>query len=145
MFFRYYQPSPQATTPFDPVSSRNDPDFSVYCAGKDATCNDAWGLRVLSSKNILVYGAGLYSFFNNYSTTCSAHTDTTYTEDCQTQIFGVDEGGDSTQTYSGSTIYIYGLSTLGAVSMIDNAGTSIAAQSDNTNAFAETVAMYIAA
>jgi hypothetical protein len=27
-----------------------------------------WGLRVLDSKSIVVYGAGLYSFFNNYST-----------------------------------------------------------------------------
>ena len=139
---RYYQPSPGATTPFSPVASRNDPDFSVFCAGKAATCNDAWALRILSSKNILVYGAGLYSFFNNYSTTCSDHNDTTYNENCQTQIFGIDEGGS--QSYSGSTIYLYGLNTLGTVSMIDSGGVSIAAQSDNTNAYAETVAMYVA-
>ena len=28
----------------------------------------AFGLRVSASNNIFVYGAGLYSFFNNYST-----------------------------------------------------------------------------
>lgn len=28
----------------------------------------AWGLRVSKSKNVLVYGAGLYSFFNDYTT-----------------------------------------------------------------------------
>ena len=28
----------------------------------------AFGLRVSASSNIFVYGAGLYSFFNNYST-----------------------------------------------------------------------------
>ena len=139
---RYYQPSTGATTPFSPVASRNDPDFSVYCAGKDITCNDAWALRILSSKNILVYGAGQYSYFNNNSTTCSDHNDTTYNENCQTQIFGIDEGGS--QSYSGSTIYLYGLNTLGTVSMIDSGGVSIAAQSDNTNAYAETVAMYVA-
>ena len=91
---------------------------------------------------MLVYGAGLYSFFNNYSTTCSNHTASVYNENCQTQIFGIDEGGS--QSYSGSTAHVYGLSTLGTVSMIDKGGVSIAAQSDNTNAFAETVAMYIA-
>jgi glucan 1,3-beta-glucosidase len=64
----YYQPSPEATTPFPPVVSRNDPDFSVFCAGKAANCYDAWGLRILNSVNVLVYGAGLYSFFDNYST-----------------------------------------------------------------------------
>ena len=32
---------------------------------------DAWGLRIVDSTNILIYGAGLYSFFNNYSTACS--------------------------------------------------------------------------
>jgi glucan 1,3-beta-glucosidase len=124
------------------VVSRNDPDFSVYCTGKPASCNDAWALRILSSKNILIYGAGLYSFFDNYSTTCSTHTATTYTENCQTQIFGIDEGGSS-QSYSGTTAYVYGLSTLGSVSMIDRSGVSIAAQSANTNGFAETVARYI--
>lgn len=29
---------------------------------------DGWGLRVVNSQNILIYGAGLYSFFNNYNT-----------------------------------------------------------------------------
>lgn len=140
----YYQPSPGATTPFSPVASLNDPDFSTYCSGKDATCNDAWGLRILSSKDILVYGAGLYSFFNNYSTTCSDHDASTYNEICQTQIFGIDEGGSGSENYSGSTLYLYGLSTVGVVSMIDSDGVSIAAQSDNTNGFAETVAMYVA-
>jgi glucan 1,3-beta-glucosidase len=91
---------------------------------------------------MLVYGAGLYSFFDNYSTDCSAHNATVYNEVCQTQIFGIDEGGSS-ETYSGSTVYIYGLNTLGSVSMIDRDGTSVAAQSANTNMYTETVAMYV--
>jgi hypothetical protein len=48
------------------VSSLNDPNFGTSCAGQAANCNDAWGLRVVSSQNVLVYGAGFYSFFNNY-------------------------------------------------------------------------------
>lgn len=67
----YYQPTPSAVTPFTPFSGRNDPDFSVFCSGKAATCNMAWGLRVLNSTSALIYGAGLYSFFNNYDTSSS--------------------------------------------------------------------------
>lgn len=63
----YYQPVPQATSPFPPITTLNDPDFGTFCAGKSATCYDAWGLRILDSQNILVYGAGFYSFFNDYS------------------------------------------------------------------------------
>jgi len=36
-------------------------------------CPAAWGLRVLNSNNILIYGAGLYSFFSNYDT-CKSPT-----------------------------------------------------------------------
>ncbi|KAH6665999.1 pectate lyase superfamily protein-domain-containing protein [Halenospora varia] len=138
----YYQPSPSALVPFPPVASRNDPDFATFCAGKDVTCNDAWGLRILSSKNILVYGAGLYSFFNNYSTTCSDHTSTVYNEICQTQIFGIDQGGGSGQSYTGSTVYLYGLATVGSVSMVDLNGKSVVSEKDNTGSFASVVGMF---
>jgi glucan 1,3-beta-glucosidase len=62
----YYQPSPPAPAPFTVNTALNDPDFSSSCNGQSGNCAEAWGLRVLNSKNILVYGAGLYSFFNNY-------------------------------------------------------------------------------
>jgi hypothetical protein len=70
---RYFQPSPNALTPFSPVSSLNDPNFSTSCNGVSGNCANAWGLRIINSQNILVYGAGLYSFFNNYSTSKSSH------------------------------------------------------------------------
>ena len=41
--------------------------LGVYAANN---C-DAWGLRMLDSSNRLVYGGGLYSFFNSYNTTYS--------------------------------------------------------------------------
>jgi len=46
----------------------HDPDFETSCAGQAGNCGNAWGLRVINSQNILVYGAGLYSFFDDYST-----------------------------------------------------------------------------
>jgi glucan 1,3-beta-glucosidase len=68
----YYQPNPPAPIPFTPIAALNDPDFAAYCAGHSGTCADGWGLRVLDSQNIFVYGAGLYSFFSNYSTGTSS-------------------------------------------------------------------------
>lgn len=72
---RYYQPNPNATIPFPPVKQLNDPDFVASCQGQTGNCADAWGLRVVGSQSILVYGAGLYSFFNNYSTSKEPESD----------------------------------------------------------------------
>lgn len=46
----YYQPNPDATIPFPTVASLHDP---VLPRGQDG-----WGLRVVDSKDIFVYGAG---------------------------------------------------------------------------------------
>jgi glucan 1,3-beta-glucosidase len=64
----YYQPNPSAPVPYVLNSALHDPDFGTSCAGQAGNCRNAWGLRVINSQNILVYGAGLYSFFDNYST-----------------------------------------------------------------------------
>lgn len=64
--FRYYQPNPNALVPFKPNPSIQDPDFASTCAGSTGNCAVGWGLRVVNSQDLSVYGAGLYSFFNNY-------------------------------------------------------------------------------
>jgi glucan 1,3-beta-glucosidase len=64
----YYQPNPPAIVPFPAVPVYKDYDFQTGCAGKAGNCAMAWGLRVVDSRSIVVYGAGLYSFFDNYST-----------------------------------------------------------------------------
>ncbi|KAG9121205.1 hypothetical protein FRC07_002938 [Ceratobasidium sp. 392] len=51
----YFQPSPAPPAPFSVNSAYADPSFT--------NGNAAWALRVQSSSNIFVYGAGLYSFF----------------------------------------------------------------------------------
>jgi glucan 1,3-beta-glucosidase len=63
----YWQPNPNASVVFPIASGWNDPNFATSCAGVAGQCNMGWGLRVVNSSSILVYGAGLYSFFNNYS------------------------------------------------------------------------------
>ncbi|KAI6371097.1 hypothetical protein MCOR25_004031 [Pyricularia grisea] len=127
----YYQPMPQATSPFPPVSAISDPDFAVSCRGIAGNCANAWGVRYIGSSNIAVYGSGQYSFFNNYSTTCST---VEAGENCQSRI--VDLQG------SLSNINIYNLNTIGSLSMIDRDGRSLASWSDNVNVYPQTIAMF---
>lgn len=51
----YYQPSPAAPAPFSINSAYNDPSLNGMTQG--------WGLVVQNSYDILIFGAGLYSFF----------------------------------------------------------------------------------
>lgn len=126
----YYQPNPQAPAPFTSLSSLNDPTFSS-CAGQPTSCHDAWGARIVASRNILIYGAGHYSFFNNYDQTCVA---TNGPEDCQVNMVDI-EG-------TVSNINIYCLNTVGTTNMILEAGTSLARYSDNVNVFPDTIALF---
>jgi glucan 1,3-beta-glucosidase len=124
------------------MAAYDDPDFAAYCAQRTGNCGDGWGLRVLDSSDILVYGAGLYSFFDNYSTSCSA---TGNNETCQTQIFGIDTGMGSgySQSRTGqSEVYVYNLNTIGATSMIDRDGMSLASYKDNVNVFPDNIAVF---
>jgi glucan 1,3-beta-glucosidase len=66
----YWQPNPGAGVVTPIVSGWNDPDFTTSCSGFNGTyaaCTMGWGVRVVNSQDILIYGAGLYSFFNNYN------------------------------------------------------------------------------
>lgn len=60
----YYQPLPTALVPFTANATLQDPTFD--CDGVTGNCDEAWGLRILSSSDIFVYGANHYSWFNNY-------------------------------------------------------------------------------
>ncbi|KAF9883834.1 hypothetical protein FE257_002771 [Aspergillus nanangensis] len=126
----YYQPNPLATSPFPVVSSLHDPDFASSCSGKGPNCAEGWGLRVVDSTDILVYGAGLYSFFDNNDASCSAQDSG---RSCQASIFSL-EGS--------SSISIYNLNTVGSDSMIDINGNSVAKQADNGNVFNENIALF---
>ncbi|KAG7006511.1 glucan 1,3-beta-glucosidase [Physcia stellaris] len=127
----YYQPNPVATIPFPPVTSLNDPVFIPFPINDSGDIAEGWGLRVLNSENILIYGAGLYSFFNNYDNTCAIPTDNLY---CQARIFSI-EG-------SSSNINIYNLNTIGAASMVDRDGNFLARAGDNVNVFPDTIALF---
>jgi hypothetical protein len=69
----YFQSNPGASVPFTTNATWNDPDYSS-CSG--VLCNKSWAFRVLDSSKISVYGAGLYSFFENYSQGMAPRTHT---------------------------------------------------------------------
>lgn len=131
----YYQPNPNATQPFPAVASLHDPVFPttrVYNAsGTEIPNAEGWGLRIVDSQSILIYGAGLYSFFNNYSTACSAQGND---EVCQTRIFSVE--GKS------SKIGVYNLNTVGTHWQTSLNGVDEALYSENLDGFVDTIALF---
>lgn len=115
----YYQLAPPAPEPF-PISTffPSDPKFG-NCAGGSQRCAFSWGVRVLNSVNIYFYGAGLYSWFNQYDQACVA------TEDCQDRVFDIQDS---------SSIWIYSLITKAVVEMISPArGTPVIGKDNKVN------------
>jgi hypothetical protein len=143
----YYQPNPPAPYPETQLNTAlEDPDFAADCRPDAANrplslegnppCAMAWGLRILGSKNVVVFGAGLYSFFNNYSTSCST---TKSGENCQARIFWV---GQETQGADKMTVELYNLNTIGSVSMITQGAVDLATWDQNRATFASTLAVF---
>jgi glucan 1,3-beta-glucosidase len=60
----YFQGNPRAEVPFAPQTSWNDPLLGN--CGNINNCPKTWALRVVNSEDIRIYGAGFYSFFNNW-------------------------------------------------------------------------------
>lgn len=78
-----------------------------------------------------MYAAGLYSFFNNYSTTCSNQNGP---EDCQGDTFSIEGRVDD--------LTVYTLSTIGTTDMVTLDGMAVAKYSDNVATFADTIAYF---
>ncbi|KAK5164580.1 uncharacterized protein LTR77_009786 [Saxophila tyrrhenica] len=125
----YMQPNPLAPAPFTVNTAYDDPQFAICGSGTDGSpipCKDAWGLRIVNSRNVLIYGTGLYSFFNNYDQDCVG------THNCQQHMVHIQN----------SQVSMYTVNTANSVSMIvdDNMGT--VAGEDNRNWFCDTVSYY---
>jgi glucan 1,3-beta-glucosidase len=74
---------------------------------------------------------GLYSFFNNWSTTCSNNGGA---DNCQNNIFSIESGS--------SLINVYGYSTVGVVNMITKNGGTVAVASQNKDGFVQTISVF---
>lgn len=121
----YWQSNPTGMTPFSYNATYDDPAFSSYCTTQE--CAMTFGLILTDSSDVLVYGAGLYSFFQNYDQTCLL------TQSCQETM--VDISGSSNS-------YLYGLSTKAAVNMVKVNNASAALDEDNRATFCATIAVF---
>lgn len=122
----YYQSNPSSLRPFTPQKQGwNDPDFSSCTTD---TCRKSWGLRVVDSSDLYIYGAGLYSFFDNYGQKCLD------SESCQENMVEVDGCSD---------VHLFGLSTKASSNMISSAaGKSLVPQGDNKSTFCSTIGLF---
>ncbi|KAF2150729.1 glycoside hydrolase family 55 protein [Myriangium duriaei CBS 260.36] len=120
----YFQGNPAATTPFAPNSTWTDPNFSI-CPSGQGSCVKTWGLRIQGSKNVYIYGTGLYSFFENYDQTC------VYPNNCQQHMISVQSGS--------SAVWIYAMSTKASVNMLDYNGKAAVLDKDNRSNFCATI------
>jgi glucan 1,3-beta-glucosidase len=115
----YYQPNPAATVPFPKNDKYFDPDMS--------NVSSAWAVRIIDSSSLWNYGAGTYSFFDNYSQKCVTG------ENCQEHINEIE---------SSSNINIFGLSTKASVNMISSGGKGLLKDEDNRSNFCATLAIF---
>lgn len=144
----YYQPNPPAPYPFTtPNTTIQDPEFkncpsnqttifgaNITSVGSPAgACGMAWALRVIDSSNVAVYGAGLYSFFNNYNTTCS--NGPLGPNKCQARITEIKGTAED--------VVLYDYTTIGSRSMVNVESTEVALAKDNPNVYGDTLALFM--
>lgn len=106
----------------------NDPDYSNCLEDR---CKKSWGLRVVASSDVHIYGAGFYSFFENYLKNCSSETP----QHCQENMVSLEKS---------SKVTILNLNTVGAINMAnvktvpESLLIDVEAE-ENANSFASTV------
>ncbi|KAM0277231.1 hypothetical protein ACHAQH_005952 [Verticillium albo-atrum] len=125
----YFQGNPDALVPFTVNTKYLDPDFEAYCAAhsiQQDRCPRTWGVRAIDSSDIFLYGAGMYSFFDNYAQECVAQNN------CQ----------DHMTSLENTSVRFFGISTKASVSMITVDGKTAALDSDNRNNFCATIATF---
>jgi glucan 1,3-beta-glucosidase len=115
----YYQPNPAANVPFKKNDKYFDPDMSQQ--------KSAWAVRAINSESLWSYGAGTYSFFDNYSQDC------VITQTCQQ---------DMNQIENSSNINWFGLSTKASVNMVTSGGKGLVKDEDNRSNFCATLAIF---
>ncbi|KAI5210403.1 glycoside hydrolase family 55 protein [Aureobasidium subglaciale] len=120
----YMQNNPNAISPYPPLSNWNDPTFSDCFT---VNCPKTWGLRIFNSTYIFAYGAGMYSFFNNYDSGCLATTN------CQQKMVSIEQS---------QGIYLYAVNTVGSSNLVTVDSVDLVPAISNANGFADTVAIF---
>jgi hypothetical protein len=127
----YFQPNPTSygLSWLPTNSAYNDPSFANCGAGSSVPCEEAWGLRVVDSKSVLIYAAGMYNFFNGYDQACVQGNN------CQQNMISLEN----------SQVAMYAVTTKAAVNMIQDTafpGRAVLDASHRNN-FGATLAYYI--
>ncbi|KAH8589167.1 family 55 glycoside hydrolase [Bisporella sp. PMI_857] len=125
----YYQVAPPAPAPFTSALSvlPDDPKFA-YCTAGSPTCAQSWGIRFIRSSGIFVYGAGLYSWFQEYGQACVP------TNNCQQKMV---------ETIGNSNVWIYNLVVKASIEMISPQGGTPILAADNQNGYAATILCWL--
>lgn len=113
----YYQPMPKAPEPFKGQVGKypGDPEYS--CKGDDFDgCDVAWAVVMRESENIMIAGAGTYSWFDKYTQECIDE------QKCQKALWYLDKNYDN--------VRIQHLITIGPKYMLVSDGQGVLA-SDN--------------
>jgi glucan 1,3-beta-glucosidase len=118
------QDNPSALLAFPPQASWFDPTFS---ACYQAICYKTMGLRHYKSSYIFVYGVGLYSFFNNYDSTCQ------FTVSCDQNAAILEES---------EAIYIFALYSIGKQSLVQVDGYDLVPNGQTPNTFGQSFALF---
>lgn len=138
----YYQGNPTALSPYTPQERYTDPTFTECTR---FNCARTWAIRILNSTNIFTYGAGLYNFFENWSSACLDD------EDCQERMIDSMTWSPSSRrslanrggiVKNSSDIYLWAISTKGSSFMISYEENAIVPQSRNKNSFCETIVLF---
>ncbi|KAJ5869330.1 hypothetical protein N7455_004271 [Penicillium solitum] len=122
----YYQPVPQAPSPFTPGMFPNDPQFN-NCDGED-NCAVSWAVRIVDSSSIWILGSGIYSWFSDYSQACLD------TDNCQQRAFEIEQSQD---------IWIYNLCTKSIMEMISPFKGTPTYAKDNVNGLLSSILAWL--
>ena len=118
------QNNPSALSAHSPLENWSDPSFDNCFL---PTCAKTFGLAFKNSTSIFNYGAGLYSFFNNYDSGCLITTN------CQQFMVTIEQS---------EGIYLYGSNTVAASIMVEVDGVALVPEGANVNSFCRTLAVF---
>ncbi len=127
----YFQTNPPAPQPFTSLPAWSDPVFDS-CPTTDSSCAKAWAMDINNSTNIYIYNAGLYSFFQSWSTSCIGTGSDKY---CQDGIFRIQGNSD--------TIYLWNLETIGVQNMVEVNNEVKVKSRDDISVFSDGILAYL--
>lgn len=124
----YYQPTPTAVDIFPLGVYASDPEFED-CNPADHLCLLSWALIIRNSHDILIYGAGLYSWFQSYAQDCLGG------ENCQQRIV---------QTDYSQGIWMFSQYTKGVLECVSPlGGIAPTVQQDNRNGYLTAISAWM--